>query len=399
MKKKRLLFVMNTMGRAGAETALVELLRRIDKEKYTVSLYVLTGQGEMLSQIPEGVKLINKETDTNSVHDAEGRKHLSKKVARSLIKDANGVKLLPYFLKNGMGMVANGHIMPEKLIWRAISDSAPRPKKKYDIAISYIEGAAAYYVADHVEADKKIAFIHVDYEKAGYTRELDKDCYLKFDKIFGVSNEVADVFKKVYPELEDRTGVFHNLLNNELIIEKSGYEGGFTDEFTGTRILTVGRLMKQKAFEVSIKACKLLLDRGENIRWYVLGEGDQRKKLETLISELGLEKDFLLLGATDNPYPFIKQADLYVHCSRFEGKSIAVQEAQILGKPIIVSDCSGNREQVIPDEDGLICQFSSKRIAKAIEELLHDKAKRDYLAHNAALKNEGDGEEISRLLE
>ena len=157
--------------------------------------------------------------------------------------------------------------------------------------------------------------------------------------------------------------------------------------------------MKQKAFEVSIKACKLLKDGGKNIRWYVLGEGDQRKKLETLITELGLEKDFLLMGATDNPYPYIKQADLYVHCSRFEGKSIAVQEAQILGKPIIVSDCSGNREQVVSDVDGLICQFRSRSIAEAIKELLNDEEKRNHLARNAAEKNKNDGEEISRLLE
>ncbi len=219
--KKSVLFVINTMGRAGAETALLELLRRIDKSEYEVSLYVLTGQGEMMNQIPEGVKLINRNIDTNSVHDSLGRKHLAQKAAYALLKEANGVRLLPYFIKNGTAMLKKGQILPEKLLWRPISDAASRPRKKYDIAVSYIEGAAAYYVADHVEADRKVAFIHVDYEKAGYTRELDRDCYLQFDRIFGVSDEVGDVFKKVYPELAEKTGVFHNLLNNVAIIEKS----------------------------------------------------------------------------------------------------------------------------------------------------------------------------------
>lgn len=397
--KKKVLFVINTMGRAGAETALLELLRRIDKTEYEVSLYVLTGQGEMMDQIPEGVKLVNRKKDLSSVHDSEGRKHLRRVVLRSLLKDMNGVRLIPYFASNGYKMLERKNLLVDKLLWRAISDSASRTEKKYDYAISYIEGAAAYYVADHVNASHKIAFIHIDYEKAGYTRELDRDCYLKFDKIFGVSKEVSDVFTKVYPELKDRIGVFHNLLNNQMILEKSELEGGFTDDFKGIRILTVGRLMRQKAFEVSIKACKILKDKGENVRWYVLGEGDQREKLTELIKSLGLEDDFLLLGSTDNPYPFFKQADLYVHCSRYEGKSIAVQEAQILGKPIIVSDCSGNREQVIPDEDGVICNFKSKDIADSITELIHNKEKREYLAGNALKVNGSGQEEVEKLFD
>ncbi len=397
--KKKILFVINTMGRAGAETALVELLRRIDKREYSVYLYVLLGQGEMMNQIPEGVRLVNKNIDLNSVHDSEGRKHIAKKVAKAFVKDANGIKLLPYMTMAGLDMLKKKQLLPDKLLWRAISDGAAKTEKRFDIAVSYIEGAAAYYVADHVNADKKVAFIHVDYEKAGYTRELDMDCYLKFDKIFGVSGEVADVFKKVYPELEDRIGVFHNMLNTDMILEKSENGTGFTDDFAGIRILTVGRLMKQKAFEVSIRACLKLKERGENVRWYVLGEGDQRARLEALIKEMDLEKDFLLLGATDNPYPYIKEADLYVHCSRFEGKSIAVQEAQILGKPIIVSDCSGNREQVKNNEDGIICEFKSSSIAKAIHGLIHDAEKREYIALNALKKNEDQGEEIKKLLE
>jgi glycosyltransferase involved in cell wall biosynthesis len=399
MKKKTVLFVINTMGRAGAETALLELLRRIDKEEYKVFLYVLTGQGEMLSQIPEGVKLVNKKIDCSSVHDSEGRKHLKNVVIHSLVKDFNGVKLAPYFASNGLKMLKKKNILADKLLWRAISDSASRTDRKFDYAIAYIEGAAAYYVADHVNAEHKVAFIHIDYENAGYSRELDRDCYLKFDRIFGVSQEVTDVFVKVYPELKEKTGIFHNMLNNKAIVEKSETGEGFTDNFEGTRILTVGRLMKQKAFEVSIKACKILKDRGEKIRWYVLGEGDQREKLEALIKELGLEDDFLLLGSVDNPYPYMKQADLYVHCSRYEGKSIAIQEAQILGKPIIVSDCSGNREQVIPGKDGLICNFTSKDIAESITELLNDKEKCRYLAENALKVNERGQEEVKKLFD
>ena len=398
MRKKRVLFVINTLGRAGAENALLELLRRIDKERYEVSLYVLTGQGEMFGKIPEDVKLLNRSYIPVSVHDGEGRKHLAKTVVLSFVKRLNIIRLLPYILKNGFVMLKKGKFQPEKLLWRVISDGAEYVNGYYDLAVSYIEGAAAYYVHDHVRARKKAAFIHVDYEKAGYTRELDKCCYLDFDRIFGVSDEVSEVFKKSYPELKDKTFVFHNLLDNEGIRNRAEEGSGFDDGFTGLRLLTVGRLMAQKAFEVSIKACYILKKKGENIRWYVLGEGDQRKKLEVLIEKLGLQKDFILFGAVDNPYPYMKQADIYVHCSRFEGKSIAIQEAQILGKPIVVSDCSGNREQVIPDEDGIICNFDPKSIAKAVEGLIKDEEKRDYLAANALKKNDSE-DSVDKLLE
>ncbi|MBQ6024409.1 MAG: glycosyltransferase [Lachnospiraceae bacterium] len=396
---KKILFVMNTMGRAGAETALLELLRRIDRSEYDISLFVLTGQGELINSLPMGVKLLNRYSDTTSVHSREGRKHLFVSGLKVLLKRFNFVRLLPYFAVNATEMIKKRNLQIEKLLWRAFSDGAERSETKYDLAVSYIEGAAAYYVADHVMADKKAAFIHVDYKKSGYTRNLDKDCYLKFDRIFGVSKEVTDVFLNVYPELAGKTEVFHNLIDAEGIRRKADSGIGFTDDFSGIRLLTVGRLMAQKSFETSIKACYILKKHGENIRWYVLGEGDRREKLQALIEKLGLERDFILCGAVDNPYPYMKEADIYVHCSRFEGKSIAVQEAQVLGKPIIVSDCSGNREQVIPDEDGVICEFDPRSIAKSIYELIHDENKRDKISKNALVKNNGEEEALSRLLE
>ncbi|MBR4341756.1 MAG: glycosyltransferase [Lachnospiraceae bacterium] len=398
MRKKRLLFVINTMGRAGAENALLELLRRIDKERYEVSLYVLTGQGEMIDKLPPGINLLNKSFNSASVHTGEGRKYLLQTVIKSSLSKGALIKNFPYLIKNGLDMIKKGRILPEKLLWRVISDGAPRSKKTYDLAVAYIEGASAYYVCDHVKAKKKAAFIHIDYKEAGYTRKLDRDCYLKFDRIFGVSDEVADVFKQVYPELKEKTGVFHNLLDVEGIREKSKNGEGFEDGFEGIRLLTIGRLMRQKAFEVSIKACSILKKCGRNVKWYVLGEGEERKKLEALIDKLDLKEDFILYGAVDNPYPYLRQADIYVHCSKFEGKSIAIQEAQILGKPIVVSDCSGNREQVDDGEDGVICDFNPKSIAKAVDELIKNSEKREFIAKNALKRNENE-DSLSKLLD
>lgn len=396
---KKILIVINTLGHAGAETALITLLSHLSGKEVEVSLYVLTGQGELVKQLPGEVKLLNRSYRDCSVLSRHGKFCLAGRVIRSLLVRATGIKLFPYLLLGLSDMLKKRKLQPDKLFWRALSDGGERIDDRYDMAVAFLEGGSAYYVADHVNAAKKVAFLHVDYEKAGYTRALDRDCYLAYDKIFTVSNEVRDIFLKVYPECEGKTEIFHNILDVKAIRNKAEKGEGFRDHFQGKRILTVGRLTSQKALDISVDAMFLLKKRGENVRWYVLGEGNQRKFLEDKIHRLGLEEDFLLPGAVENPYPYMKQADLYVHASRFEGKSIAIQEAQILGKPILVSDCSGSREQVENGVDGMMCSLTAKDICANVQKLLYDKETCMRLGTAAARREFADGSEIKKLLE
>ena len=187
----------------------------------------------------------------------------------------------------------------------------------------------------------------------------------------------------------------------EGIKHKAELPGGFDDDFDGLRIVTVGRLNLQKSFDVSIDAMKFIKDAGIRARWYVLGEGDQREFLESRIDMLGLKEDFILLGNRANPYPYVKQCDLYVHASKFEGKSIAIQEARILGKPIVVTDCSGNREQINDGMDGRICDFDSNAIAETVIEMLKDKDKATQMgiaAANRILEEEKNSADLQKLI-
>lgn len=396
--RKKLLFVINTLGHAGAETALLELLRRLSPEEYEIYLYVLMGQGEMARELPAYVKLLNTRYDDSSVLSGEGKRRLQGKVLRALFSRGTFLRLAPYMVAQFFGMLRDGRILPDKLLWKAMSDGGERFDMHFDLAVAYLEGGATYYVADHVDARHRAAFVHVDYARAGYTRALDRGCYLKYDRIFAVSDEVRKAFLGVYPECGEATDVFHNILDAEAIRRKAGSGEGFKDGYDGMRILSVGRLTAQKAFEVSIQAMKLLKERGERVRWYVLGDGDQRRTLEEQVRRLGLEEDFLMPGAVDNPYPYMAQADIYVHASRFEGKSIAIQEAQILGKAILVSDCSGNREQVTDGVDGRMCELTPEGICGGIIELLHDTEKRACFGRAAAERNTGNEEELGKLL-
>lgn len=396
---KKIIFVVNTMGRAGAETALLELLKALRHPDYELFLYVIMGQGEMIRHLPSHVKLLNDRFSEQSVLSQKGKRVMMKTVCRAFFKNGGYAGKLRGVCRNASEMRRAGRLQTDKLLWRMLSDGAQRFDDTFDLAVAYLEGASAYYVADHVKARKKAAFIHIDYAGAGYTRAMDQGCWERFDRIFGVSDEVREHFLKVYPEYEEKTGVFHNIVDQEAIRRRAGEAGGFQDGYDGMRLLTVGRLTRQKAYDIAIDAMKILKDRGYRARWYVLGEGDQRRALEKKIHTLGLDEDFLLPGATDNPFPYYRQTDLYVHATRFEGKSIAIQEAQTLGCAVIASDCNGNREQIRNEQDGILCGLSPQAIADSIGSLLEDEEKRKRIGQAAAEKSTAQGQELQMLLE
>ena len=396
---KKVLFVINTLGCAGAETALMELLKSLDEKEYEISLYVLMGQGEMIDKIPGNVKLLNDHYCKESVLSKQGKQAMIKTVWRTFWKNGDVFGKISYIIRTFSAMRSKGKIQPDKILWRVISDGSPRFEETYDLAVAYLEGGSTYYVAEHVKAKKKAAFIHIDYESSGYTKAMDRNCFDKIDRIFTVSDEVKKHFLNVYPKYQDKVMVFHNIINQDEIRKKAEEGTGFEDHFDGVRLLTVGRLTYQKAYDIAIDAMKLIKDRGYKVRWYILGEGSERPALEKKIKELGLEKEFLMPGAASNPFPYYKQADIYVHATRFEGKSIAIQEAQTLGCAIVASDCNGNREQIIQDEDGLLCQLDPESIAEAVISLAEDKEKRIRLGNAAKEKDIVHKGEIKLLLE
>ncbi len=364
---KKILFVINTLGYGGAERALLDLLEVLEPEPYEISLFVLTGQGELAHALPNHVQLLNGDYQEVSVLTKEGRTLLARSVLRAGIGKGLFLRRLPYLLRNIWQMQKAGKVLPDKLCWRLLADGAPRIEEVYDLAVAYLEGGATYYVADHVTAKKKAAFVHIDYGAAGYGRDLDLDCYQSFDQIFTVSDEVKTHFLDVYPEYEEKVSVFHNLVNQDRIRRMAEQGNGFDDDFQGYRILTTGRLTWQKRYDVAIQAMALLKKQcSVPIRWYVLGEGELRASLEQQIRDTGLEQDFILLGVKENPFPYYQHCDVYVHATGFEGKSIAIQEAQTLGKPILATDCSGNREQIVHGVDGFLCQLTPEAVSDQI---------------------------------
>ena len=292
MRKKKILFVINTLGRAGAEVALLSLFSAIDPNQYELSLYVMMAQGEMKDALPSYVHLKNPYFSTESVLTEEGRRDMMKTVLRKFIQNGKWFGKAAYMIRVWKHMHKNGKIMPDKILWRVISDGSEQFDETFDLAVAYLEGASTYYVADHVKARQKAAFVHIDYESSGYTPLMDKDCYRYMDRIFVVSDEVKKHFIKYYPQYQNKVAVFHNMLDYKKITSRAKEAGGFTDSYDGIRLLTVGRLAYQKAYDIAIDAMKIIKNSGCRARWYVLGEGSEREMLEKRLRSLVCKRTF-----------------------------------------------------------------------------------------------------------
>lgn len=399
---KKILFVMNTMGRAGAERALIALMNTLPKEKYEISLLSLVNRGEMFQEVPEHVQILNRKPDTRSVLSFGGTLALIKTTLCCFFYKLRGFSLIRFLYRNLKRQIKTRHIQLDKLLWRVIAKGTPAPKEEFDLAVAYLEGASTYFVADAVHARKKASFIHIDYQKAGYHPSLDLDAYDKINQIFSVSREAGESFLKVYPMYRDKLKLFRNIIDVERIRSLSQQEISQDSLFVSSsatyKLLTVGRLNYQKAFDIAIPALKLLRSRGMDIDWFVLGEGSLERELRVQIRDAGLQNHFFLLGSKQNPYPYYRKADLYIHATRFEGKSIAIEEAQVLGKAIIASDCTGNREQITPGENGILIPLSAENIADSVEDLLNNPEKIHAFEQANASMNLIHQEDLDALL-
>ncbi len=378
---------------------MLEFLKKLDRTKHEVSLYVMMGQGKLSDYLPQDIRVLNKRLSSRSVWGKRGRLSMAVTVLASYFRNGDCLSKLSDFVRNFGDMLRTGRFQIDKLFWPLVAEGARRFDESFDLAVAWMEGGSAYYVAEHVNAEKKAAFVHIDYESAGYTRNMDRGCWEKFGRIFTVSEEVRESFVRVYPQYEEKTLVFPNIIDIEKVRRRAQEPGGFSDDYDGVRLLTVGRLAYQKGYDIAIQAMSLLKKRGYKVRWYVLGEGEERKHLKKQIAALGLEEDFCLLGQVENPYPYYKQTDLYVHATRYEGKSIAIQEAQILGCAVIASDCPGNREQLMSGRDGVLCGLNPEEIADSIAGLLKDTKKRAAFKRAAGIKEMPWGEEFELLTE
>lgn len=365
MEKKKIVFFVESMHCGGAERSLLSLLSNLDPDKYNIDLLVIRKGGEFEKFIPEWIKY--KSLDINF--------SLIGRVKYKLLR------------------ILNSKTHKAQLFWRSFKNEIKTYEETYDIAVGWGQGFATYFTAEKIKAKRKYAWVNIDYEKAGYQFKYDKEIYEHFDKIIGVSEFVKQSMQKHI--LSNNVIHIRNIIDAVDINSRANDKKSVEFDQDKLSLVSIGRLAKQKAFDLTIKAAKVLSDQEVDFKWYIIGEGTERKYLEDLISEYALEDKVLLLGFRDNPYPYIKACDIYVQTSAFEGLGRTLIEASILCKPIVTTNFPTAYGLVEDGKTGFITEMQPEKIAESIK-LLHTD-KKLYLKMIETLSSKTDNEKQKTL--
>lgn len=378
---QKLLFMIINMNVGGTEKALLTMLNEVNREKYEVTLLMLEEYGGFLKDVPTWVKVkyVYEYKDLKKYID-----NPPQLLAKELIKSHKYIKGLSLLASYTVSKLTNDMSNYYRYILRNVNNS----KEEYDIAVAYAGPMdfITYFVSNKINATKKVQWIHFDITKIGFNNKFASKNYRKFDKIFVVSDEGRDKINNVIPELKSKTETFFNIISPKIISNMSQVGESFSDDFDGFRILTVGRLSKEKGQDLTISVLARLKSEGYKVRWYCVGDGAARKEYEKNIDELGIKEDYVLLGANSNPYSFMKDCDIYVQSSRHEGYCITLAEARCFNNPIVTTNFTGASEQVRDGETGLIAEVNEKDLYIKVKTLLDDGTLRKVMKDN--LKNE-----------
>lgn len=359
--KKKLLFVMPSMGSGGAEKSLVTVLSLLDYSKYDVDLFLFRKEGLFLSAIPSTVNVLD---------GGEDYRYFDGSSKEAMLYCLRHLKLGMAVRRYLYGKAQN---LPEserkKKSWALLSKALPKITKEYDAAIGYLEGMASYYVSDCVCAKIKIGYIHNDYKKLGLDKDLDTQCFRQLDYLVTVSDACVDSLKDSFPQYADKVRCVENIISVNQISEAAQEQVEFDEDYKGLRVCTVGRLNAQKGLDMAVEVCRRIADKVD-FRWYVLGEGALREELEAQAKQAGVEDRFILLGTRSNPYPYVRRCDIYAQPSRFEGKSVAIEEAKCLRMPIVTTAYTTVRDQIEDGVTGSIAEISVDSIEEKLFELL-----------------------------
>ncbi|WP_195951248.1 glycosyltransferase [Clostridium saudiense] len=389
--KKKVLFVIDSLHSGGAEKSLVSLLSLFDYENYDVDLLTFKQGGLYVPLLSKNVTLINSPDIFSKMELSISNLIKSKEYKIALWRVNTSISLR---VKSKITNIKHG----AQLMWTRLDNVIPKLDEEYDVAIAYSQGTPTYYVAEKVSAKKKLCWVNIDYKFAGYNRKFDFEYYEKFNNIVAVSKVCTDVLKDVFPEFKDKIITIYDIISENLIKDMANEGQGFIDEYKGIRILTIGRLVYQKGYEYAIEAAKYLKNKNIDFRWYVIGEGDLKNQLKNIVKDYNLQDNFKFLGTFTNPYPFIKECNIYCQPSRFEGFGLAIAEARILNKPIVATNFDIVYDQIRDGENGLIAEMNGYSVSKNIQRLIEEKNLKRKIINNIKMEQVSTEREIEKVL-
>ena len=414
MLKKRIFIAIHYLEIGGAERSLIGLLNALDYSKYEVDLFVYQHRGEFMDLIPKEVNLL---PEIGSYAAIE-------KPLKTILKEGHlGVATGRWMAKQKANRFRKKHPGKDSLakfqyVHTFVSPFLPSLKKygEYDLAISFL--IPHNIVRDKVKAKQKWAWIHTDYSFLELDTKVELPVWAAYDKIISISEDVTKGFLTKFPSLENNILLIENILSEQFVREQAEVSLGFRDkslEFlkhpataahkvpVPVNLLSIGRFSYAKAFDRAVYICKQVINQLSiinyplKVRWYIVGYGGEENKIKKAIADAGMEDYFILLGKQLNPYPFIKACDIYVQPSRYEGKSVTVREAQILCKPVIITNYATASSQVQDGVDGIIVPNDIEGAAEGIIAFIQDQEKQEKITQYLQDHHYGNEDEVKKI--
>ena len=396
---KHILFTIHYLELGGAERSLIGLLEALDYNRVDVDLFVYNHRGELMKMIPSQVHILPEIPEYAQIERPlievlraghwrivlarlKAKWQFFRYVNRNHPKD--GSAIFSFIMKNVVPLLP------------PIS-----PTVGYDLAVSFL--TPHDIVLKKVRAQKKAAWIHTDYSQVDVDQALELPVWAAYDKIVSISSDVTRAFLEVFPSLEHKIVEIPNVLSPKLVRERS--ESISSEEIARemprekgvVNLLSVGRFSAAKNYDNIPDICRRILNEELSVRWYIIGYGGDESLIRRKIQEAEMEDHVILLGKKENPYPYMKACDIYVQPSRYEGNAVTACEAQILGKPVVVTDYPTAHSQVREGLDGIIVPMDNEGCARGIAALISDREKQVRLSVYCLAHGFGNEAEAMKL--
>lgn len=379
VKKERLLFFLINMNLGGTERSFLNLLSELP-EHYVIDLLLLEEYGELLKDVPENVQIhiLKNNTEINEFLKFGNRGFAIKELQRGRFLS---------FIKNMTVWV----LLKLKLLkhpFYGVSHYLKEFDESYDNAIAFtgIHNFIAYFTLNCIQARKRFLWIHFDVTKIGFNTQFANHFYDKFQKVICVSQVVkTNLIKSLTIDISSKLEVVHNVLDLEEIEIKSKQKDIHWNPDI-VQVLTVGRLSAEKGHADFLPVIRKLKQKKLKFKWWIIGDGKERPKIERLIQELNLSDYVEVLGKKENPFPYYKACDIYLQPSKYEGHCVSIIEAKYFNKPIVSNNFAGITDEIENGYNGLICDMNFDSQYKALKKMIEDKALRKRFVNN--LSNE-----------
>ena len=386
------------MELGGAERALLGLLNALDTSRVDVDLFLNQHTGDFMPLIPEKINLLPEKRGYNAI-ERPMKQILLEGQLGVLLGRLRARRLHAKYHETLTGDAARMDSSGFQYVADAVQPFLPSLKGlgEYDLAISFV--TPHNIVLNKVRAKKKVAWIHTDYSTIHVNIRQELPIWSGYDYIASISPDCTRSFLKAFPLLERKIVEIENILSPNFVQAQADLFD-VSDEMpaTGLRLLSVGRYHHAKNYDNVPDITRRIVERGHNnLRWYIIGFGMGENQLRQKIAQAGMQDHVVLLGKKVNPYPYIKACDIYVQPSRYEGKSVTVREAQILCKPVIVTNYPTAHSQIQDGVDGIIVPMDNESCSQGIIKTLENKSLLYDLSSYLAAHDYGNEREVEKI--